>query len=232
MSQPMILVVEDEADIRELVRTVLEGAGYPVRVAGNGETALREVRTDPPGALLLDLMLPGVDGLEVCRRLRAQPDTAELPILMLTARGEESDIVAGLNLGADDYVTKPFSPRVLLARLQAVIRRRQEADEAPREDQTLRRGPLAIHRGRREVLLEGAALTLTWTEFQILALLASRPGWVFTRYQIVDAVRGEDYPVTERAVDVHMVGLRRKLGEHGALLETVRGVGYRFRDDA
>jgi two-component system phosphate regulon response regulator PhoB len=232
MAQPGILVVEDETDIQELVRYVLEKEGYPVRVASDGETALREVRADPPSLILLDLMLPGLDGLEVCRRLRSQPDTAELPIIMLTARGEESDVVAGLNMGADDYITKPFSPRVLLARLQAVIRRRQEDGAPTRDDSVLRRGPLALHRGRREVLLEGAALALTWTEFQILALLASRPGWVFTRYQIVDAVRGEDYAVTERAVDVHMVGLRRKLGEHGTLLETVRGVGYRFRDDA
>ncbi|MFA7329975.1 MAG: response regulator transcription factor [Candidatus Delongbacteria bacterium] len=232
MSRPEILVVEDEADIRELVRHVLEKDGFPVRVAADGETALREVRSAPPGLVLLDLMLPGLDGLEVCRRLRAQPDTAELPIIMLTARGEESDVVAGLNLGADDYVTKPFSPRVLLARLQAAIRRRQELEPAKGDDPVLRRGPLTLHRGRREAVLEGAALNLTWTEFQILALLASRPGWVFTRYQIVDAVRGEDYAVTERAVDVHMVGLRRKLGEQGALLETVRGVGYRFRDDA
>ncbi len=232
MDRPEILVVEDEADIRELVRHVLEKDGFPVRVAADGETALREVRAAPPGLVLLDLMLPGLDGLEVCRRLRAQPDTAELPIIMLTARGEESDVVAGLNLGADDYVTKPFSPRVLLARLQAVIRRRQELEPSKGEDPVLRRGPLTLHRGRREAVLEGAALSLTWTEFQILVLLASRPGWVFTRYQIVDAVRGEDYAVTERAVDVHMVGLRRKLGEHGTLLETVRGVGYRFRDDA
>lgn len=232
MSLPEILVVEDEADIQELIRYVLDKEGFPVRVASDGAAALREVRAAPPGLVLLDLMLPGLDGLEVCRRLRAQPDTAELPIIMLTAKGEESDVVAGLNLGADDYITKPFSPRVLLARLQAVIRRRQEAGAAMREDPVLRRGPLTINRGRREVLLEGAALSLTWTEFQILALLAGRPGWVFTRYQIVDAVRGEDYAVTERAVDVQMVGLRRKLGESGALLETVRGVGYRFRDEA
>jgi two-component system phosphate regulon response regulator PhoB len=225
-----ILVVEDEADIRELLRHVLEAAGYAVRAVGDGEAALREVRAARPGLLLLDLMLPGMDGLDLCRRLRERPETRELPIVMLTARGEENDVVAGLNLGADDYVTKPFSPRVLLARLQAVIRRRQEEQSAAPSPELLRRGPLSLHRGRREVLLEGRPVALTWSEFQVLALLAARPGWVFTRYQIVDAVRGEDYAVTERAVDVQMVGLRRKLGEHGALLETVRGVGYRFRD--
>jgi two-component system phosphate regulon response regulator PhoB len=225
-----ILVVEDEADIRELLRHVLEAAGYAVRAVGDGEAALREVRAARPGLVLLDLMLPGMDGLDLCRRLRERPETRELPIVMLTARGEENDVVAGLNLGADDYVTKPFSPRVLLARLQAVIRRRQEEQSAAPPPELLRRGPLSLHRGRREVLLEGRPVALTWSEFQVLALLAARPGWVFTRYQIVDAVRGEDYAVTERAVDVQMVGLRRKLGEHGALLETVRGVGYRFRD--
>ncbi|MDP2360472.1 MAG: response regulator transcription factor [bacterium] len=231
MDPQSILIVEDEADIQELLRHVLEKEGYAVRTAGDGEIALREVRTAPPDLLLLDLMLPGMDGLELCRRLRAAPATKTLPIVMLTARGEENDIVSGLNLGADDYITKPFSPRVLIARVQAVFRRRQEEAAGQSEAELLRRGPLTIHRGRREVLLEGRLLALTWTEFQILALLAARPGWVFTRYQIVDAVRGEDYAVTERAVDVHMVGLRRKLGVQGVLLETVRGVGYRFRDE-
>ena len=226
-----ILVVEDEADIRELLCHVLEKEGYTVRAVADGEAALKEVRAACPDLLLLDLMLPGMDGLALCRRLRERPETRALPIVMLTARGEENDVVSGLNLGADDYVTKPFSPRVLMARLQAVFRRRQEeADQGPGPE-LIRRGTLVLHRGRREVLLEGRPVNLTWTEFQILALLAARPGWVFTRYQIVDAVRGEDYAVTERAVDVHMVGLRRKLGAQGARLETVRGVGYRFSDD-
>ncbi len=225
-----ILVVEDEPDILELLRHVLEKDGHMVRTAETGEEALQKLRMATPQLLLLDLMLPGMDGLELCRRVRQNPDTRDLPVIMLTARGEENDVVAGLNLGADDYITKPFSPRVLMARLQAVIRRRHEEKTPAVELEVMRRGPLTLHRGRREVLVDGQLLGLTWSEFQILALLAARPGWVFTRYQIVDAVRGEDYDVTERAVDVHMVGLRRKLGIHGQLLETVRGVGYRFQD--
>lgn len=225
-----ILVVEDEPDILELLRHVLEKEGHVVRTAETGEAALQELRLAPPQLLLLDLMLPGMDGLELCRRLRQHPDTRELPVIMLTARGEENDVVAGLNLGADDYITKPFSPRVLVARLQAVIRRRLEEKTPATNQEILRRGALVIHKGRREVLLDGQPLSLTWSEFQILTLLTGRPGWVFTRYQIVDAMRGEDYDVTERSVDVHMVGLRRKLSTHGHLLETVRGVGYRFQD--
>jgi len=231
MANSDILVVEDEVDIRELVRYALEKEGWSVRLAADGEAALREVRERAPDLLLLDLMLPGMDGLQVCRRLRSQEATAQLPIVMLTARGEENDVVSGLNLGADDYITKPFSPRVLAARLKAVLRRRREEREDKALREQIRRGHLVLHLGRREVRVAGEPVSLTWTEFQILALLAGRPGWVFTRYQIVDAVRGEDHAVTERAVDVHMVGLRRKLGGSGVLLETVRGVGYRFRDE-
>lgn len=227
-----ILIVEDEADIHELIRYMLEKEGFGVRGVHDGEAALREVQKRRPDLVLLDLMLPGMDGLEICRRLRSAPETADLPIVMLTARGEETDVVAGLNLGADDYVTKPFSPRVLAARVRTVLRRGgRGAQPEPDDGDRLLRGPVELHRGRREVAVDGEAVELTFTEFQILDLLASRPGWVFTRYQIVDAVRGEDYPVTERAVDVHMVGLRRKLGDQGRLLETVRGVGYRFKDE-
>lgn len=232
MAATDILIVEDEADILELVRYMLEKEGYAVRTAGSGEDAFRLVKQQLPDLMLLDLMLPGMDGGEICRRLRSMPETARLPIIMLTAKGEESDVVKGLGLGADDYITKPFSPRILLARIQAQLRRGPAGEEDLDQDGLLQRGPITLHRGRREVTIEGEAVQLTYTEFQILNLLASRPGWVFTRYQIVDAVRGEDYPVTERAVDVHMVGLRRKLGEAGAVLETVRGVGYRFRDDS
>jgi two-component system phosphate regulon response regulator PhoB len=178
--------------------------------------------------VLLDLMLPGLNGLEVCRVVRADPKTKSIPIVMITAKGEEADIVTGLELGADDYLPKPFSPRVLLARLRAVLRRR----ESPRQEQE---GPLelhgvSIHPGRREVRVNGEAVELTHTEFRLLHFLALRPGWVFTRNQIVEAVRGIDYPVTERAVDVQVVGLRKKMGEAGKLVETVRGVGYRFKE--
>ena len=181
-----------------------------------------------PDLVLLDLMLPGLDGLEVCRSLKQDPHTRNLPIVMLTAKGEEADIVAGLELGADDYVTKPFSLRVLLARLRAVLRRRNAAPLPETAPITLHE--LEIHPGRHEVLVQGYSVDLTATEFRLLNLLARRPGWVFTRSQIVNEIHGDDYSVTERAVDVQMVSLRKKLGPCGKYLETVRGIGYRFKD--
>jgi two-component system phosphate regulon response regulator PhoB len=228
MPNERVLVVEDEEDIQELVQFNLAKDGYRVAVARTGEEALRKIRSDPPDLVLLDLMLPGVNGLEVCRLVRGDPKTQALPIVMLTAKGEEADIVTGLELGADDYVPKPFSPRVLLARLRAVLRRREQPE---RNGETpLERHGVSIHPGRREVKVNGHAVELTHTEFRLLYFLASRPGWVFTRNQIVEAVRGIDYPVTERAVDVQVVGLRKKLGGSGKLVETVRGVGYRFKE--
>jgi two-component system phosphate regulon response regulator PhoB len=227
-----VLVVEDEEDILELIRYNLAREGYRIAAAATGEEALKAVSRDRPDLVVLDLMLPGIDGIEVCRRLKADPRTKYLPVVMVTATGDEADVVAGLELGADDYLTKPFSPKVLIARIRAVIRRRaQEAEKGAAEP--IQRGDLLIHPGRREVLVGGSrvALDLTFTEFNILRMLAARPGWVFTRAQIVDAVRGSDYHVTERSVDVHVVGLRRKLGAHGGLVETVRGVGYRFREE-
>jgi two-component system phosphate regulon response regulator PhoB len=173
-------------------------------------------------------MLPGMDGLAVCRALKQSAETAAIAVVMLTAKGEETDVVAGLELGADDYVTKPFSPKVLAARIAAVLRRRGKPAET--EEGLLERPGLTIHPGRNEVLVDGVPVELTFTEFRVLHFLANRPGWVFTRYQIVNAVRGDDYSVTERAVDVQIVGLRKKLGAAGKLIETVRGVGYRFKD--
>jgi two-component system phosphate regulon response regulator PhoB len=179
-------------------------------------------------------MLPGMDGLTVCHKLKNQPKTKAIPIVMLTAKGEESDIVAGLNLGADDYITKPFSPKVLLARARAVLRRvatrDQESPEGSKGEGPFSIHELTIHPGRHEVLVEGAVVDLTSTEFRLLQLLARRPGWVFTRQQILDGVHGDNYAITDRAVDVQIVGLRRKLGSAGRYIETVRGVGYRFRD--
>jgi two-component system phosphate regulon response regulator PhoB len=173
-------------------------------------------------------MLPGIDGLEVTRQLKNAPQTKHIPILMLTAKGEESDVVTGLELGADDYVTKPFSPRILIARTRAIMRRgsRETIDETA----VIRVHDIEIHPGRRTVTLQGEPVTLTYTEFQVLSILARRPGWVFTRSQIVDMVRGDDYPVTDRSVDVQIVGLRKKLGRFGDTIETVRGVGYRLKD--
>ena len=229
MAHEKIMVVEDEADIQELIRYNLAKEGFLVTTCDSGEEALEQVAQHVPELVLLDLMLPGIGGLDVCRALRRAPQTQSVPIIMLTAKSEEADIVTGLELGADDYVTKPFSPRVLLARVQALLRRRVATDEPPTT--TIRRGEIEIDTARHQVTLAGAPLDLTYTEFSVLELLARRAGIVFTRYQIVDAVKGEDYPVTDRSVDVQIVGLRKKLGNHSDLIETVRGVGYRFRAD-
>ena len=228
MAQEHILVVDDEEDIQELVRYNLVRNGLTVTVVGTGEAAVETARSKLPDMILLDLMLPGIDGLEVCNILKHDQRTSHIPIVMLTARGEEADVVAGLELGADDYITKPFSPRVLVARIKAVLRRKSEipADRTA----VLKRKDLVMHPGRHEALVKGKPVDLTSTEFEILYHLARRPGWVFTRNQIIDAARGEEYPVTDRSVDVHIVSLRRKLGPVGKLIETVRGVGYRFRE--
>jgi two-component system phosphate regulon response regulator PhoB len=222
-----ILVVDDEEDILELVRYHLERERHRVSLASSGEEALEKIRSQPPHLVILDLMLPGIDGLETARIIKADTLTKDISIIMLTAKGEEVDVVTGLELGADDYVTKPFSPRVLVARVKTVLRRRKTPVD---EDSVIRIHNLVIHPGRREVLVDGRPAALTYSEFSILAYLARRPGWVFTRTQIVDAVRGDDYPVTDRSVDVQIVGLRRKLGHAGNLVETVRGVGYRFKE--
>jgi two-component system phosphate regulon response regulator PhoB len=226
--QPSVLVVDDEEDLLELVRFNLVRDGYAVAVASTGEDALRMIRRESPDLVVLDLMLPGIDGLEICRRLKADPRTREIPIVMLTAKGEERDVIAGLDRGADDYITKPFSPRVLSARVKALLRRREQ-DRHAEQDATLEVHELSIHPGRHEVRLAGEPVELTYTEFALLHFLARKPGWAFTRTQIVDAVKGEDYPVTERSVDVQVAGLRKKLGEFASYIETVRGVGYRFR---
>jgi len=228
MASERVLVVEDDEDILELVLYNLGKEGYRVTGVGTGEAALDAARSSRPDLVVLDLMLPGVDGLEVCRRLRADPLTRDIAIVMLTAKGEESDIVVGLELGADDYITKPFSPKVLIARLRAVLRRKASAPVDGNAVITIHN--MAIDPGRHEVLVEGERVELTATEFRVLHILARRPGWVFTRSRIVDAVHGIDYPVTDRSVDVQIVGLRKKLGTAGKYIETVRGVGYRFGD--
>lgn len=228
MARETILVVDDEEDILELVRYNLAREGYTIRLATSGEQALRMIRQEMPDVVLLDLMLPSIDGLEVCKRIKTDPETADLPVVMLTAKGAEADVVAGLELGASDYITKPFSPRVLTARVRAVLRR--NTTEAPTADEIITIHDIIIHPGRHEVTVAGKPLDLTHTEFKVLQYLARRPGWVFTRYQIVDAVHGVDHAVTERSVDVQIVGLRKKLGDAGEYIETVRGVGYRFKE--
>ncbi|MBM4325631.1 MAG: response regulator transcription factor [Deltaproteobacteria bacterium] len=229
MAKEKILVVDDEEDILELVRYNLTKEGYQVTCAATGEKGLWSAKADRPDLVLLDLMLPGMDGLDVCRNLKSHPDTNRIPIVMITAKGEDADIVTGLELGADDYITKPFSPRVLLARVKVVLRRRRTEEL---EDQTVVRiHGIVIDPSRHEVLVEDRPMLLTATEFRILYFLARRPGWVFSRDQIIRAVKGHGYPVTERSVDVQVVGLRRKLGAAGDYIETVRGVGYRFREE-
>lgn len=228
MAHERILVVDDEEDILELVRYNLVRGGYDVTGVTTGEDALKVARSKFPDLILLDLMLPGIDGLEVCNILKREPKTSYIPIVMLTAKGEEADIVTGLELGADDYITKPFSPRVLVARIKAVLRRKSKAPI--NKSAVIKMKDLVIHPGRHEVLVKGKPIELTSTEFRLLHYLARRPGWVFTRQQIIGAARGEDYPVTDRSVDVHIVGLRKKLGPLGKYLETVRGVGYRFKE--
>jgi len=229
MKKENILLTDDEDDILELVKFNLDREGYKVSCARTGKDTLEKARRKIPDLIVLDLMLPDMDGLEVAKMLKGDPNTQAIPIVMLTAKGEESDIVIGLELGADDYITKPFSPRILVARVKAVLRRKKspisEASSA------LKINNIIIHPGKHEVSVDGKNVDLTFTEFSILNFLARRPGWVFTRFQIVDAIRGEDYPVTDRSVDVQVVGLRKKLGQAGNYIETVRGVGYRFRGD-
>jgi two-component system phosphate regulon response regulator PhoB len=226
MAGEKILVVEDEEDIRELVLYNLTRDGFHAAGADSGESALRQAIGDLPDLMVLDWMLPGLSGLEVCQALRTDVRTSSIPIIMLTARGEEADIVAGLEAGADDYITKPFNPRVLIARIRAVLRRR----ETPGPSENIAIHDLVINPSRHLVKAAGEAVELTATEFALLLFFAQRPGWVFTRGQIIDAIKGEDYAVTDRAVDVQVLGLRKKLGPSGKLIETVRGVGYRLRE--
>lgn len=228
MNTQTILLVDDEEDILELLRYNLTAGGYRVLCAESGETALEIAGMQKPDLIVLDLMLPGIDGLDVARILKKDKKTQHIPIIMLTAKGAESDVVRGLEMGADDYVAKPFSPRVLNARVKAVLRRNGKA--AGTKGDVVQAGEINIDPGRRKVSIQGNETELSFTEFQILLFLSRRPGWVFTRSQIVDAVRGSDYPVTDRSVDVQIVGLRKKLGPCGHYIETVRGVGYRFRE--
>jgi two-component system, OmpR family, alkaline phosphatase synthesis response regulator PhoP len=229
-----VLVVEDEEEIRKLVSFNLLQEGYQVAVADSGEQALEIVNSTPIDLVILDLMLPGLDGLTVCRKLKANSHTQPLLVMMLTSANCESDVISGLNLGADDYIAKPFSPQMVVAKVRAMFRR-LETDPSGRRSRDNGDGEiclhgLVIHPGRRQVLLEDRPLDLTVTEFDLLRFLAVKPGWTFTRQQIIDGVHGEKCSITGRAVDVQIVGLRKKLGPAGKYIETVRGVGYRFRE--
>ena len=222
-----ILIIEDEPDISELIEYNLTQSGYIIIVSDNGEKGIEITRKHFPDLILLDLMLPGINGIDVCKILKSDKDTSDVSIIMLTALGQEEDIIKGLETGADDYVTKPFSFPVLEARIQSVLRRGIKDNI---ENKNLSNSGIAISSRKREVHIDGKKIEdLTFTEFQILHLLASHPGWVFTRYQIIDKIRGDNYPVTDRSVDFQIVGLRKKMGEKGKLINTIRGVGYRFQ---
>lgn len=226
MSHERILVIEDDDDIQVLIRHHLSKEGFKVVIAVSGEDGSNKLSKEPFDCVLLDLMLPGMDGLDVCRLMKKNAKTQHIPVIMVTAKGEESDIVSGLELGADDYIIKPFSPRILVARVRSTLRRKSR--EMYNTEVIITVKDIEIHPGKHEVLLKGSRLDLTHMEFQVIHLLASQPGWVYTRNQIIDSVRDDNYQVTDRSVDVVIVGLRRKLGESGDYIETVRGVGYRF----
>ena len=225
-----ILVVEDDLDIRELISFNLQNEGHQVFEAKDGEAGIDKAREKLPDLILLDLMLPGIQGLDVCRIIKSDQETKETPIIMVTALGQEEDIVKGLETGADDYITKPFSIKVLIARVNAVLKRSIKFGEDKNKD-ILINGINIKTRSREVRVNENLINDLTFSEFQILYLLAGHPGWVFTRYQIIDKIRGDNYPVTDRSVDFQIVGLRKKLGDAGKLIKTVRGVGYRFTPD-
>lgn len=229
MTSKLITLIEDEPDIQEIIAYNLKREGYQVSSALNGETGLALIKQKKPDLILLDLMLPGMDGLEVCRQLRAVSETQNIPIIMVSAKGEESDVVLGLGLGADDYIAKPFSPKELIARVQAVLRRSQQVPQTS-ADANIQRGDLLIEPGKHKVTMAGEEISFTASEFKLLSTLASKPGRVFTREQLINHSLGENVVVVDRNIDVHIRAIRKKLGEQNSFIETIRGIGYRFRD--
>jgi len=229
MARERILVVDDEQDILELIRYNLSREGYQLDTVTSGEDAIKIARDRHPDLIILDLMLPGIDGLDVCRLLKGESRTAHIPIIMLTAKGEDSDVVTGLELGAEDYMTKPFSPKVLIARVRNILRRKTRTAEEKEVKMVIIEN-MKIDPSKHKVTIGKEDVDLTATEFALLMFLAKRPGWVFTRSQIINGVKGDDYPVTDRSVDEQILNLRKKLGDMGEYIETVRGVGYRFKE--
>jgi len=228
MAKETLLIIEDERDIIEIIQYNCEREGYTVLSATNGEKGLEIARTRRPAAVLLDLMLPGLDGIEVAKRLRRDPETRETAIIMLTAKGEESDVILGLGVGADDYVVKPFKLKELLARIKAVLRRGPVQDEGP-TGKRIEISGLVIDNAKFQVLQNGKEIPLTLTEFKLLATLASAPGRVFTRDLLLERIQGDSY-IDERNIDVHVRSIRKKLGDNTDYIQTVRGVGYKFRE--
>jgi two-component system phosphate regulon response regulator PhoB len=227
MSKGTVLVIDDERDLIELVRYNLDKEGFDVVAASDGTSGLEIATKHKPNLVVLDLMMPGMDGLEVCRRMRSDERTRRIPVIMLTAKAAEADRIVGLEMGADDYVTKPFSPRELIARVKAVLRRSGDQQEPV---EMIRSGELAIDSKRHEVMYGGKPIALTATEFRILQFLAGRPGRVVSREEIIDAALGREAAIFDRTIDVHITAIRKKLGHGGLQIETVRGFGYKFRD--
>ncbi len=228
MIRQRILIVEDEPDILEIINYNLLREGYETKTCRDGEEALNTIRRKAPDLVVLDIMLPGLDGIEVCRRLKFDPATRSIPVIMVTVKGDESDVVLGLGVGADDYVIKPFSPKELVARVKAVLRRgaiREDRDAVDR----IARGGVVIDALSHKVTIDGGELPFTLTEFRLLHLLASHPGRVFTRGDIISRVIGDDAVILDRNIDAHVKMIRKKLGPYRDMVETVRGVGYRFK---
>ena len=230
MARSTILIIEDDPEIRELLAFSLAREGWNLVMAEDGEAGLAALPSADPDCVVLDIMLPGMDGLEVLRTLKSDPSRRKLPVIMTTAKGEDSDVVAGLELGAEDYVVKPYSPKVLAARIRAALRRTVDLTAHSLRAEMLVKGAIRLDSARHEVLIKGERVDLSATEFSILEFLLRNPGWAFSRGQIIDAVKGKDYAVSDRAVDVQILSLRRKLGDIGKEIETVRGIGYRLRD--
>ena len=228
MAKKKILVIEDDEDIQELLKYNLTKEGYQYLGTTSGSKGLQQAKLKQPDLIILDIMLPDLDGLEVCKKLKKEEKTENIPVIMLTAKSEEMDIVMGLELGAEDYITKPFLPRVLIAIIRVNLRRDAYKKEARSSEIKIHN--IVIQPQRHVALVAGQPLDLTITEFKLLSFLIKKPGWVFSRQQIIDSIQGEDYAVTDRAVDVQILGLRRKLGSAGKYIETVRGVGYRFKE--
>jgi DNA-binding response OmpR family regulator len=226
MNNPLIVVVEDEQAIQDVIAYNLRREGYEVLLAGHGNEGLALIQSKRPALVILDLMLPGIDGLSICQQLRADPKTRSIPLMILSAKEEESDIVIGLSLGADDYLAKPFSPREMLARVKALLRRANTSRSV--SDDYIQVGPLAIDFSRFEAKLSGQPLKLTATEFKLLAELAGHPGRALTREHLLNRTVGDAVVVVDRNIDVHIRSVRKKLGDQAAMIETVRGLGYRF----
>ena len=227
MAKETILVVEDDPDIVELLEYSLEREGYTVLAASDGEKGLSEARRRKPALVLLDLMLPGLDGRSICRALKEDGATKDIPVMMLTAKGEESDVVVGLEFGADDYVRKPFSPRELIARIRAVMRRSQPA---PAVRSRIELGSVTLDKERHEVSVDDVPVTFTRSEFRLLWRLAKHPGRVYSRDELVESLTDGEAVILDRNIDVHVSSIRKKLGEHGGIVVTVRGVGYKVVD--